>query len=86
MVKLSAVSLNYWDKLVLERRLLPDLSEIPFTPVSDMAGAIVATGPGMSCFRTGDRVTGNFWRQWLDSESPEDMARHGRSLGDLLLG
>ena len=38
LVKVSAVSLNYRDKLVLEGKLLPDLPEMPFTPVSDMAG------------------------------------------------
>lgn len=87
LVKVSAVSLNYRDKLVLEGKLLPDLPEMPFTPVSDMAGVIVATGPGVSRFRTGDRVTGNFWTQWLDGDASEDMVRHGRSLcsGQLIL-
>lgn len=63
LVKVSALSLNYRDKLVLEGKLLPDLPEMPFTPVSDMAGIIVATGPGVIRFRTRDRVTGNFWTQ-----------------------
>ena len=86
LVKVSAVSLNYRDKLVLEGKLLPDLPEMPFTPVSDMAGVIVATGPGVSRFTTGNRVTGNFWTQWLDGDAPEDMVHHGRSLGGPLPG
>lgn len=65
LVKVSAASLNYRDKLVLEGKLLPDLPEMPFTPVSDMAGVVIATGPGVTRFRNGDRVTGNFWTQWL---------------------
>ena len=40
----------------------------------------------MTRFRTGDRVTGNFWTQWLDGDAPEDMVRHGRSLGGPLPG
>jgi len=86
LVKVSAVSLNYRDKLVLEGRLLPDVPDMPFTPVSDMAGIIISTGPSVSRFRTGDRVTGNFWTQWLDSDAPADMVRHGRSLGGPLPG
>ncbi|EPQ5777146.1 zinc-dependent alcohol dehydrogenase family protein [Citrobacter koseri] len=86
LVKVSAVSLNYRDKLVLEGKLLPDLPEMPFTPVSDMAGVVVATGPGVTRFRTRDRVTGNFWTQWLDGDAPEDMVGHGRSLGGPLPG
>ena len=86
LVKVSAVSLNYRDKLVLEGKLLPDLPEMPFTPVSDMAGVIVATGAGVTRFRTGDRVTGNFWTHWHDGDAPADMARHGRSLGGPLPG
>ncbi|MDM2926712.1 NAD(P)-dependent alcohol dehydrogenase [Citrobacter sp. Cpa228] len=86
LVKVSAVSLNYRDKLVLEGKLLPDLPEMPFTPVSDMAGVVLAAGPGVTRFRTGDRVTGNFWTQWLDGDAPEDMVHHGRSLGGPLPG
>nr|WP_230492586.1 NAD(P)-dependent alcohol dehydrogenase [Martelella alba] len=86
LVKVAAVSLNYRDKLVLDGELLPDLPRMPFTPVSDMAGVVVAIGPGVSRFRPGDRVMGNFWTQWLDGDAPKDMVRHGRSLGGPLPG
>lgn len=86
LIKVSAVSLNYRDKLVLAGKLLNDVPKMPFTPVSDMAGVVVSAGPGVSRFRPGDRIVGNFWTQWLDGDAPEDMVRHGRSLGGSLPG
>ncbi|MBB3356977.1 MULTISPECIES: NAD(P)-dependent alcohol dehydrogenase [unclassified Novosphingobium] len=86
LVRVSAVSLNYRDKLVVEGDLLPRAPEMPFTPVSDMAGEVVAIGEGVSRFKQGDRVLGNFWTTWLDGEAPVDMSRHGRSLGGPLPG
>ncbi|CAM3678907.1 zinc-dependent alcohol dehydrogenase family protein [Klebsiella variicola] len=86
LVKVSAVSLNYRDKLVLEGKLLHDVPKMPFTPVSDMAGVVVSAGPGVSRFHPGDRIVGNFWTQWLDGDAPEDMVHHGRSLGGPLPG
>lgn len=86
LVRVSAVSLNYRDKLVLEGKLLPREPVMPFTPVSDMAGEVVSVGAGVSRFRQGDRVVGNFWTTWLDGEAPPDMSRHGSSLGGPLPG
>lgn len=86
LVRVSAVSLNYRDKLVVEGQLLPDKPAMPFTPVSDMAGEVVATGDGVSRFKVGDRVVGNFWTQWIDGEPPREMMRHGLSLGGPLPG
>jgi NADPH:quinone reductase-like Zn-dependent oxidoreductase len=86
LVRVAAVSLNYRDKLVVEGKLLPDAPAMPFTPVSDMAGEIVATGEDVSRFRIGDRVMGNFWTQWIDGEPPQEMTRHGLSLGGPLPG
>lgn len=86
LIKISAVSLNYRDKLVLEGKLLPDSPQMPFTPVSDMAGVVISAGTGVSRFSPGDRVMGNFWTRWLDGDAPEDMARHGSSLGGPLPG
>lgn len=71
---------------MLAGKLLPDVPRMPFTPVSDMAGVVVSAGPGVSRFRPGDRIVGNFWTQWLDGDAPEDMVRHGRSLGGSLPG
>lgn len=86
LIKVAAVALNYRDKLVIEGKLLSDSLPMPFTPASDMAGEVVATGPGVSRFNPGDRVIGNFWTQWLDGNAPLHMARHGQSLGGPLPG
>jgi NADPH:quinone reductase-like Zn-dependent oxidoreductase len=86
LVRVAAVSLNYRDKLVVEGELLPDRPAMPFIPVSDMAGEIVAVGGGVTRFTIGDRVMGNFWTQWIDGEPPPEMRRHGLSLGGPLPG
>ncbi|WP_205826920.1 zinc-dependent alcohol dehydrogenase family protein [Mesorhizobium zhangyense] len=86
LIRVAAVSLNYRDKLVVEGELLPDRPTMPFVPVSDMAGEVVATGADVSRFKVGDRVLGNFWTQWIDGEPPREMARHGLSLGGPLPG
>jgi NADPH:quinone reductase-like Zn-dependent oxidoreductase len=86
LVRVGAASLNYRDKLVTEGELLPDSPTMPFTPVSDMAGEVVATGDGVTRFKVGDRVMGNFWTQWIDGAPPPEMSRHGLSLGGPLPG
>ncbi|RTL19182.1 MAG: NAD(P)-dependent alcohol dehydrogenase [Sphingomonadaceae bacterium] len=86
LVRVSAVSLNYRDKLVVEGELLPDMPALPFVPVSDMVGQVVTAGDGVTRFKPGDRVCGNFWTQWIDGEPPAEMVRHGRSLGGPLPG
>lgn len=86
LVRVAAVSLNYRDKLVVEGQLLPDRPAMPFVPLSDMAGEVVAVGAGVTRFHVGDRVSGNFWTQWIDGEPPLEMRRHGLSLGGPLPG
>lgn len=86
LIRVAAASLNYRDKLVVEGELLPDRPAMPFVPVSDMAGEVVATGADVSRFKVGDRVLGNFWTQWIDGEPPREMTRHGLSLGGPLPG
>ncbi|WP_244496113.1 NAD(P)-dependent alcohol dehydrogenase [Ensifer sp. Root31] len=86
LIRVLAVSLNYRDRLILEGQLLPDQPKMPFVPVSDMVGEVVAIGPDVSRVSLGDRVLGNFWTQWIDAEPPRAMLRHGLSLGGPLPG
>lgn len=86
LIRVAAISLNYRDKLVVEGELLPEMPALPFVPVSDMVGEVVAVGAGVTRFGPGDRVCGNFWAHWIDGEPPAEMARHGRSLGGPLPG
>jgi len=86
LARVKAVSLNYRDKLVATGQLLPVPPEMPFTPVSDFAGEVVALGDGVVRFEIGDRIMGNFWTQWIDGSPHPEMMRHGLSLGGPLQG
>jgi NADPH:quinone reductase-like Zn-dependent oxidoreductase len=79
LVRVSAVSLNYREKLFLDGGGYTSVPS-PFTPASDMAGEVVATGPGAQRFQEGARVIANFQTDWVDGPVPR--ARGGvRSLG-----
>jgi NADPH:quinone reductase-like Zn-dependent oxidoreductase len=69
LVKVGAASLNFRDKLVIETGMGLPLA-FPFTPASDLAGAVVATGRGVTRFATGDRVISNFIPDWIDGVRP----------------
>jgi len=68
LVKVSAVSLNYRDKLVIDNGMGLALTFL-FVPGSDMAGVVEALGSGSSRFQTGDRVVGNFSPDWIDGRN-----------------
>lgn len=65
-VKVSAASLNYRDKLVIESGMGLALPQ-PFVPASDMAGVVDAVGPGVTRFKPGDRVISTFKPDWIDA-------------------
>jgi NADPH:quinone reductase-like Zn-dependent oxidoreductase len=65
LVKVSAVSLNYRDKLVIETGMgLPLV--FPFVPASDMAGVVEAVGSNVTRFKVGERVISTFSPGWVD--------------------
>ena len=65
LVKVSAISLNYRDKLVIETGMgLPLI--FPFVPASDMSGVVEAVGAGVTRFEPGDRVISTFSPDWVD--------------------
>jgi NADPH:quinone reductase-like Zn-dependent oxidoreductase len=66
LVRVGAVALNYRDLLMIRDGMGMQL-DLPFTPGSDMAGTVVATGPGVKRFTVGDRVVNTFWGGWIDS-------------------
>ncbi|MGZ5198552.1 MAG: zinc-dependent alcohol dehydrogenase family protein [Terriglobales bacterium] len=75
LVRVSAVSLNYRDKLIIENGMGLTAAE-SFTPGSDMAGTVVALGSGVKRFRNGDPVLSVFSGDWIDGLAPG----HGREL------
>ncbi len=67
LVKVSAVSLNYRDNLLVDTGLgfsLPDGQ--PLVPASDAAGVVAATGSAVTRFKPGNRVVSTFIPGWID--------------------
>ena len=57
LVEPQAWSLNYRDLMVAKGQYQPKNHVIPpFIPISDMAGIVKATGPGVTDLKVGDRV------------------------------
>ncbi|HEV7306817.1 MAG TPA: NAD(P)-dependent alcohol dehydrogenase [Ensifer sp.] len=77
LVRTTAVSLNFRDKLVLENGMGMPLA-FPFVPGSDMAGVVEAVGRGVTRFEPGDRVISVFDPTWIDGRKP-GTARHPTS-------
>jgi len=69
LVRVDAVSLNYRD-LLMARDGMGMAFPLPFTPASDMAGTVLAAGPGVTRWRGGERVVSTFWAGWLDAGWP----------------
>lgn len=86
LVAVEAVALNHRDKMVIESgRGLP--LSFPFTPGSDLAGRIVATGEDAERFAIGDRVISCFTPEWIDGLRAGTARTPGyRTLGGFFAG
>ena len=82
LVKVAAAALNYRDKLNIEDGSGGLQITPPLVPASDLSGAVVAVGKRVKRFRTGDRVLGTFWADWIDGPWPA----HALTLGGPLTG
>jgi len=78
LVKVSAVSLNYRDLLVIKGKYNPRM-KLPRIPCSDGAGEVVSVGEGVTAWKRGDRVAAIFMQNWL--EGPLTQARSRGALG-----
>lgn len=83
LVRISAVALNYRDKLVIEGLYNPQM-EFPITQVADAVGEVVETGKDVSRFRTGDRVITLYATRWIDGDPRGDESTH--TLGNTIQG
>ena len=78
LVRVRATSLNYRD-LALIKGGMRNLINLPLIPVSDGAGDVVETGPGVKRLKQGDRVAAIFTQGWL--AGPPYNGMYSSSLG-----
>lgn len=64
LIRMKAVSLNYRDLLVASGRYNPSM-KLPRIPLSDGAGEVIEVGESVSRFKPGDRVSPNFFSEWV---------------------
>src|SRR6185436_17724280 len=83
LVKMRAWSLNFRDLLVVRGVYHPNLP-LPFTPLSDGVGQVVAVGAGVTRVQPGERVASLFMQKWIDGEVTE--AKGKTALGGALPG
>ena len=76
LVRVEAASLNYRDLLVA-RNQYGIVPRLPFVPASDLAGVVLATGPGVTRWRGGERVLGSYVANWVDGLAPADVVQLG---------
>src|SRR5580698_4337997 len=72
LIRVRATSLNYRD-LALIRGGMAAMMKLPLVPLSDGAGEIVETGPGVTRFKSGDRVAGIFTQCWFAGPPIQNM-------------
>src|SRR6266853_149880 len=83
LVRVSAVSLNYRDKLLYDGLHNPAL-RFPIIPVADAAGEVVEVGKDVTRFRRGDLIISHYATRWLDGEGHVDDSLH--TLGNTISG
>jgi len=81
VVNVGAVSFNYRDLMVVKGLYNPKMA-LPRIPCSDGAGEVVAVGPWVTAWKTGDRVAGIFMQNWLDG-APTPAKVKGALGGDI---
>jgi NADPH:quinone reductase-like Zn-dependent oxidoreductase len=78
LVKVKACSLNFRDFAIARGSYRMGVRD-NLIPLSDGAGEVVETGPGVSRVKAGDRVAGNFFQRWPGGEPSADA--HKSALG-----
>ena len=86
LVRVSAVSLNYRDKAIVDGVYLPHLITRPFIPVSDAAGVVVGVGQNVERFKEGDRVISHLFTHWIDDSPGLGLGESSYALGGPLDG
>jgi NADPH:quinone reductase-like Zn-dependent oxidoreductase len=74
LVRLSAISLNYRD-LLMVRGAYDPRQKLPLVPCSDGVGEVVAVAPEVTRVAPGDRVCPIFAQRWLCGEPTREKLR-----------
>src|SRR5262249_38103730 len=74
LVKFHAASLNFRD-LMFANGVYNPRAKLPAVPLSDGAGEVTELGPGVTRWKTGDRVCPIFMQGWLDGERAPEKDR-----------
>ena len=77
LVRMRAATLNYRDLLTVEGGYGSKQRTTDFIPLSDGAGEVISIGKGVKRFKTGDRVVGNFFQEWLAGEPDHENMKSG---------
>ncbi len=72
LVRVSAASLNYRDKVVVEGFYGRERMPRHLIPVSDAAGVVEQVGPGVTRFGEGARVTTHLYSRWVAGDPKPD--------------
>lgn len=80
LVKMHAASLNFKDNFYLAGDKGFQLPR-PTVPLSDGAGEVLAVGAGVTRFKAGDRVLGNFVQDWMYGPIADHAADSSTTLG-----
>ncbi|WP_422001260.1 zinc-dependent alcohol dehydrogenase family protein [Reyranella sp.] len=84
LVRVRATSLNYRDLITVEGQYARAAPKPDLIPLSDGAGEVVATGPGVTRFKPGDRVAGCFMQRWVGGTI--DAAAQASAMGGAIDG
>lgn len=69
LIKISAVSLNRRDLLIMENNLGAGYT-VPLVPGSDLSGTVIEVGSNVTRFRLGDQVINSDIAGWIDGSAP----------------
>ncbi len=83
LVKMLAASLNFRDYMLVKGLYNPRLKR-PMVPLSDCAGMVEETGPGVTRVKKGDRVAACFMQKWIDG--PVNREKAASALGGAIQG
>lgn len=84
LIRVRATSLNYRDQMVVTGNYFGGPVSRNLIPLSDGAGEVAAVGPGVSRFKTGDRVAGTFFQGWISGPPVERHPALGSPLDGTL--